>query len=166
MAKREAARRVRARGFEGWGGGGGGGGAELPLLLPALNPTVSLKARQLRGINPELEGVVRALAALGDDGGERRGKDGWLTVLTALMQVACNTSEAVQKQLVAMDTEANDAVKMSLDDFESGAAPGTAAGGGGGDAGGTMTAAASGGGSGSGGGDGVDGAPGAVRQVS
>lgn len=165
MAKREAARRVGARGFKGWGGGGGGGGGDggtageegLPLLLPALNPAVSLKARQLRGINPELEGVVRALAALGD-GGERRGKEGWLTVLTALMQVACNSSEAVQKHLVAVDTEANEAVKTSLDDFESGAAAlGTAAGGGGGGAGSTAGASASGGG---------DSAYGAARQVS
>lgn len=45
------------------------------------------------------------------------------------MQVACNTSEAVQKQLIAADTEANEAVKAYLDDLESGAA---AAGGGGG----------------------------------
>lgn len=127
---------------------------------------MSLKARQLRGINPELEGVVRALAALGDDGGRRRGKEGWLTVLTALMQVACHTSEAVQRQLVAMDTEATEAVKTSLDDFESGAAAlsGTVAagGGGGGGAGGTVGSSASGGGGrGGGGGD----ASGGVRQV-
>lgn len=40
-----------------------------------------------QGINPELDGVVRALAELGE-GGESRGKEGWLTVLTALMHVS------------------------------------------------------------------------------
>ena len=138
-------------------------------MLPALDPTVSLKARQLRGINPELEGVVRALTALGDDGGggERRGKEGWLAVLTALMQVACHTSEAVQKQLIAMDTEANEAVKTSLEDFESGAALGTAAAGGGaGAAGGTVGASSASGGGGGGGSGSGDGTSSAVRQVS
>lgn len=43
-----------------------------------------------QGINPELDGVVRALAELGE-GEERRGKEGWLTVLTALMHVSTYT---------------------------------------------------------------------------
>lgn len=40
-----------------------------------------------KGINPELDTVVKALTELGD-GGKGRGKEGWLNVLTALMQVS------------------------------------------------------------------------------
>lgn len=77
-------------------------------------------------------------------------------------QVACNTSEAVQKQLVAMDTDANEAVKTSLEDLEAGAAVGTG-GGGGTAAGGTATGASM---SGGGGGDADSSSADAVRQVS
>ena len=48
------------------------------------------------------------------------------------MQVACNTSEVVQKQLVALDTNATEAVKTSLDDLEGGGQGGGSIGGGGG----------------------------------
>ena len=39
-----------------------------------------------QGINPELDTVVKALSDLGEER-DRRGREGWLNVLTALMQV-------------------------------------------------------------------------------
>lgn len=56
-----------------------------------FSTAASLTPGRSQGINPELDCVVRALAELGE-GGERRRKDGWLTVLTALMQVCFRPS--------------------------------------------------------------------------
>lgn len=37
------------------------------------------------------------------------------------IQVACNTSEAIQKQLIALDSDANDVLKACLEELEGGA---------------------------------------------
>lgn len=50
-------------------------------------------------------------------------------------QVACNTSEAIQKQLIALDADANEALKTCLEELEGGgASAATAVGGGDGSA--------------------------------
>ncbi|CAM9935432.1 unnamed protein product, partial [Choristocarpus tenellus] len=87
-------------------------GSEVPpyLSLP-LDPELSTRARQLHEINPEFCSVLEALKELGED---RRGAEGWLKILTALVQVWCSTSEAVSKEILSLDTKASHILRAAL----------------------------------------------------